>query len=253
MSKLTAFSVLENKYGLELATKTLDAYKEIEENYFLEKWKPSELDAGHFVECVRRIIEWELCPPHTDFSSKLSNFSDNVLKLYEQKQGNESFRMLIPRTLKSVYNIRNKRGVGHIKDISPNRMDATFILFSVKWVLAEIVRLVSNLSIPETQILVDNIVERKLDIIWKHNGTSRILYNKLVAREQILILLYETSPLSVNSLINSIEYKNKSTFEKILKKMHIERLIEHKNECTLSPKGTLEAELIIKRVKETGK
>jgi hypothetical protein len=35
--------------------------------------------------------------------------------------------------------------------------------------------------------------------------------------------------------------------------MHTERLIEYENECTLSPKGIIEAEKIVKRVKETGK
>ena len=92
----------------------LNAYREIEENYVLKKWKASELDAGHFVEAARRIIEYELTSSYTLISQKLPNFNDKILLSYENASGDESFRILIPRALKAIYNIRNKRGVGHI-------------------------------------------------------------------------------------------------------------------------------------------
>lgn len=244
-------SILENAYDAEIANKIIDSYREIESNFFLEKWKPSELDAGHFVEAVRRLIEKELLGSYTPFSSKLSNFSDAVLKQYEQNQGHESFRLLIPRVLKSVYNIRNKRGVGHIKDISPNEMDSTLILYNVKWVLSEIIRLKSNLSIEETQKLIDEIVERKIDIIWKENDFRRILDQKISAKDQVLILLYDNSPQNIESLRSTIEYKNKSNFKTLIKKLHSSREIEFKSngECLISPKGIINAEKRIYAIK----
>ena len=144
MSKSKAFLIIETRYGNEIAQKLMDSYKEIEENFVIQKWKPSELDSGHFVESARRIIEFELFGSYTPYSSKLSTFSDSVINSYQNASGNESFRMLIPRTLKAIFNIRNKRGVGHVGLISPNKMDATYIFYSVKWVLAEIIRLASN-------------------------------------------------------------------------------------------------------------
>jgi hypothetical protein len=242
-------SILKAKFPDDVVDALLNAYREIEENYVLRRWKASELDAGHFVEAARRLIEYELTSSYTPISQKLPNFNDTVLKSYENGSGDESFRILIPRALKSVYNIRNKRGVGHIAGVSPNEMDSTYILCTVKWVLAELVRLASGLNVQETQKLVNSITERKMELLWKDNDITRILDKSLKAREQILVLLYDQSPRRDEELQSIIEYSNKSKFRGILKKLHGQRLIEYMadGKCILSPKGVIEAEVIGQR------
>lgn len=250
----TVQKILETAYGKQIAEKLLSAYVEIESNYSLGKWKASELDAGHFVESVRRILEQELFGSHTSFSKKLKAFDDSVLKNYEQATGHdESYRMLIPRTLKAIYNIRNKRGVGHITGVSPNEMDSTYILYTVKWILAELVRLNSSLSVQETQRLVDNIVERKVGLIWKTSEFTRILYPDMNTRDKVLVLLYDESPRSVEELQGVVEYKNKSDFTKLLRRLHKDALIHFGEDkhCTISPTGIIKAEQIILNTEDT--
>jgi hypothetical protein len=119
----------------------------------------------------------------------------------------------------------------------------------VKWVLAELVRLGSQLTIQETQQLVDKIVERQYTLVWKSDGIIRILDTKLVAREKVLVLLYDDSPRSDESLRSIIEYRNGTGFRAILRDLHRKRLIEYKDDqnCVISPAGLLEAEAIIRR------
>lgn len=242
-----ANKVIESSFSVEVADNIFNAYKEIQSNYILGKWKLSELDAGHFVESVRRAIEMELFGNYTPFDQKISNFDDGVLKKYEQAIGNESFRILIPRALKSIYNIRNKRGVGHVSSVSPNEMDATYLLYTVKWVLSEIVRIKSSLSIDETQKIVSEIIERQIELIWEAKSSiKRILNPKLIVPKQILIFLFNESPISKNELIERTEYKNNTNFIKILKNLHKNRLIEFDGkECDITPLGVMEAEKII--------
>jgi len=251
MAIATVKPILVNKYGVDITEKLLNSYLEIEQNYFLGKWKPSELDAGHFVETVRRIIEFEQNGAvYTPFNKSIPDFNDVAIKQYEQGTGHESFRMLIPRILKSIYNIRNKRGVGHIKDISPNEMDATLILYSVKWVLAEITRLATNKTPEATQKLINNVIERNVEFIWKEDDFKKILDTGVTTKDQILVLLYDESPLSSEVLRNNIEYQNKSNFEKLLKGLHQKRLIDFRQGiCKISPSGRLTAEKIIKSIK----
>ncbi|MGB8993158.1 MAG: hypothetical protein WCD80_13975 [Desulfobaccales bacterium] len=239
-------AVLKAKFPYDIVDALLNAYGEIEENFVLKKWKASELDAGHFVEAARRILEFDLTGIYTPISQKLPNFSDTVLKSYENASGDESFRILIPRALKAIYNIRNKRGVGHISDVSPNEMDSTYILYTVKWVLAELVRLASGLTVPETQKLIESITERKMDIVWKEIDFTRILHTSIIARDKILILLYDQSPRGDKELQAIIEYSNKSKFKGILRALHKQRLIEYKADglCIISPTGLFEAEAI---------
>jgi hypothetical protein len=245
---MTVLQILKGKYSADIATNILDSYAGIERNYARGKWKVSELDAGHFVESVRRLIELELFRSYTPFTNPLPNFSDNEMKRYEGAAGDESFRLLIPRVLKAVYTLRNKRGVGHITGISPNRMDATFILHSVKWVLAELVRLSSGLSIAETQELCDQISERQIAILWKDGMTTRILTPDMKTRDQILVLLYDRSPQGQQGLQATIGYLNVTNFRKILKRLDKENLIAYElgKGWKISPTGTKEAERIIK-------
>jgi len=221
-------AVLKSRYPTDVVDVLLNAYREIEENFALGKWKASELDAGHFVEAARRLVEFELGLQVTPVGAQLSKFTDNELKKYEQQSaGHESFRKLIPRVLKSVYNIRNNRGVGHVGAVSPNAMDATLILYSAKWVLAEFTSHASGLPIAETQALVDSIVERQMEVIWKDDGITRVLDISIKARDQVLLLLYDTNNQHEDQLRNTIEYSNKTKFRAILKDLHKKRLIEY--------------------------
>ena len=240
-------NILTKSYNKELANIVVDSFKTISDNYELKLWKPSEVDGGIFVEAVRRIIELELFGSYTPINKNLPNFDDQVLHKYENATGDESFRMLIPRALKSIYNIRSKRGATHIKSISPNLMDSTYILFSTKWVLAELVRIKSNLDACETQLIIDQIVDIKIDIIWKENDIERVLNTKISKKDQILVLLFYKSPRKDDELRKITEYTNKANFIGLLKAYHDKRLIEYdeSGECRISPLGKIEAKRLI--------
>lgn len=241
-------ALLKKHYPNELVDSVISSYNEIEKNFAARKWKASEVDAGHFVEGVRRILEYELFGnKYTPLNKSLSPFNDKALHKYEGAIGDDSLRMLIPRVLKAVYNIRNKRGSAHLAGISANEMDSTIILYSVKWVLAELVRLNSSLSAAETQSLVNKIVERKLEVLWKDGDITRILDHNMKSSDQVLVLLYDESPRSSQNLQHIVEYKNKTNFTKVLKRLHAKKLIElsGNGNCSISPKGVIEAEKII--------
>lgn len=247
---MRVYDILESASDKILANSIIDSYKEISENFVLEKWKYAELDAGHFVEAVRRFLELKLLGKYTPINKKLSNFSNTVLATYENATGGESYRMLIPRVLYSIYSIRNKRGAGHLTGVSPNEMDATFILYSTKWVLAELVRLNSTLDPDETLVLISSIVERELDLIWKKDGIVRILDTQMLKNQQVLVLLYDENTQTEEKLRKAIEYSNPTDFRKILKKFHKERFLEYDSKqriCTITTKGLCAAEKIIKK------
>lgn len=235
----------------ELTEALISAYTEIETNFWLQKWKASELDSGHFVEAARRLVENRLFGSYTPIGKSLPQFSDAELRRYENASGDESYRILIPRALKAIFNVRNKRGVGHLGNISANEMDATFILYTVKWVLAELVRLESGATPEVVQAELSKIVERRLSVLWKHKDITRVLSGGIATREQVLVLLYDESPKSSARLQADTEYKNASNFRKILSRLHSQRVIEFDNErnCTITPKGLLEAEAVLKKTR----
>ena len=238
--------IIEAASDKTLSDHIVDSYKEVERNYFIKSWKTSELDAGHFVESVRRLIELKLLGKYTPINKSLPSFNDKTMLGYMNSQGEEAYRIHIPRILLTVYGIRNKRGVGHISSVSPNHLDATFIVSSVKWVLAEIIRINSSYKPDETTKIVDHIVERSVEGVWEEADITRILVEGLSLKEQIMFLLYATEEIFDQKILEIIEYKNQAYFKRTLKQLHSSRLIEYKStgECIISPKGSAYAEEI---------
>jgi DNA-binding transcriptional ArsR family regulator len=244
-----ALRILEAASDSSLAGHILQTFKELEKNYFLRSWKTSALDAGHFIEAVRRFIDYKLFASYPAISKPLSALNDKELKRLESATGDDSYRLHIPRALLFAYGLRNKRGIGHLSMVSANYMDASAILATCKWVLAEILRLESTLSFDETAALVDQIIERPLPGIWETGGVRRILKSDLSMRDQILFLLLYESPQTETALRASTECKNQTYFRKLLRGLHDKRLIEYAVDglCTLSPPGYVEAEKIALR------
>jgi hypothetical protein len=241
-------NILSAQYPNELCEELIKAYTELKKNFSLGLFKPSELEGGFFVEVTRRIIEIELFNKYVPIGKNLNNFNDGEMRRYEQAKGEESFRIHIPRVLKSIYNLRNKRGVGHLSKVSPNLMDSTLIVASCNWVLAEIIRLNSDLPADICQTIIDELVEKDLPLIFENGEVQRVLNPKISMKDQVLILLYHNhNKLTVKELLSFTEYKNTSRFKvEVLKVLHKSRLIEHhEHSCELTPLGIKVVEEII--------
>jgi hypothetical protein len=241
-------NILEATSDQALATEIVQSFQEIEKNFYLKAWKVSELDAGHFVEAVRRFIEFKLFGNYTPIGTSLANFNDVVLKRYESASGDDSYRIHIPRSLLIIYGIRNKRGVGHLGNIKPNKIDASLILSISKWVLAELVRLNSTHDIIESECLIDEIIERNIEGIWETGTIKRVLIDGLSIQEQILLLLFNSTILTDKQLYDIIENGNYTYLKQVLKALHTKRLIEYNGsngQCLISPKGSAKANKIL--------
>ena len=106
-------------------------------------------------------------------------------------------------------------------------MHISSVLTSCNWIMAELVRVFHGVPIPEAQDIVDNLVERRMPLLWIGDEMRRVLDPKMGLREQILLLLC-TSPgkISTADLQKWTGYKNGTYFRKLLRQMHDDRLIE---------------------------
>src|SRR5882762_10299640 len=135
----------------------LQSYQEIVTNFAEHRWEPSELNGGKFCEVAYTIINGCIKGSFPSKPSKPSNMVDacrglEATKADPQRVGDRSLRVLIPRTLQALYEIRNNRGVGHVGgDVDPNLMDATAVYSNASWILAELVRVFHNVKTPEAQ------------------------------------------------------------------------------------------------------
>lgn len=229
----------------------IDEYNSIIQNYLERKWTASELSGGKFCEIVYTILEGYASGAYAATPSKPSNMVDACKKL-ENHSVVRSFKILIPRMLPALYEIRNNRNVGHVGgDVDPNMMDAQAVVSMCSWILGEMIRVLHNTSIDDAQKIVDFVTVRKIPVVWNIGKVKRVLNTGLSLKEKVLLLIgSSTSPTSSNELFQWTEYSNKTYFMKLLNQLHKERLIElHPDKSAeLLPPGILFVESTLKKI-----
>lgn len=225
-----AFAVLPTTLRQDL----LSAFNEIVRNYRERRWEPSELNGGKLCETVYTIckgwLEGGAYPARAEKPNRLPNKCLELEVKYQQVPNSRSARILIPRMLIGLYDIRNNRGVGHAgAEVNPNHMDATVVLYNAKWLMAELVRLLHTLSVDDATSIVDGLIEREVSWVWTHGDKKRVLRKGLTWKQQsLLLLLTEAGDVSEGDLFKWLEHPGLPSFRKdVLKQLHKDRLIDY--------------------------
>lgn len=242
---------------LSLRDELLDTFNQIVSNFRETKWEPSELNGGKLCEVVYSILNGHISGTYPNRSTKPRDMVSACQLLSNAPMSfPRSVRIQIPRILVALYEIRNNRGVGHSgSDVNPNQMDAIMVLYSAKWIMAELVRLFNNVGTKEASLIVEMLVERQIPLIWNINNKKRILDDSLSMKEKTLLLLYsEQKGVGEKDMLIWIEHTNAAVYRRdVLHPGHKKRLWEYDKEAktiTISPLGITEAEriMLIKRI-----
>jgi hypothetical protein len=215
-----------------LRQELIDELNKIERHYREGRWEPAELDGGRLTEVVYSIVKGHLDGKMPARSSKPARMVQAIQRLeqYPALVGPRSMRVLIPRVLLGVLDIRNDRDVGHMGgEVPSNHMDATYVLNAAKWLVAELVRIFHQVDVPTATQFVEALIERDTPAVWEVvPGRKRVLNTKMSARDRALLLLHSTpGPVKDADLCEWAEYSNPSKFRKeILSGLHDDKLVD---------------------------
>ncbi|WP_314093986.1 hypothetical protein [Microbacterium foliorum] len=174
---------------VELTDELLEAFAEAKRRYYRDDLRPSEIEGARFSEAAFRILQWVTVGAYTPLGKTLPSV-DKLMDSLVNTVGSDSVRIHIPRTLRLIYDVRNKRDVAHLGDgIDPNQQDAALVLNNMDWVLAELVRLHHNVSADEAHGIIVDLVSKDVPLIQEFDGFPRVL-KQLGASDHMLVLLY---------------------------------------------------------------
>lgn len=206
------------------------------------RWKLTELDAGRFCEAAYCIVSGKLSGSYPSGPTKPANFVTACRTLENAPPtpvGDRSLRILIPRLLPAIYEVRNNRGVGHVGgDVDANSMDALLVRQSCAWVLAELVRIFHSTTIDIAQKAVDAISQRTHPLVWEIDGMRRVLDPDMKAQDRALALLYSVNDwIGVKTLNEWVIYPSKFK-QSVLRPLFEKRLVEMKTDrVVITPRG----------------
>lgn len=151
----------------------------------------SILDANQ--QATFRLLEYVATGSYTPLGKPLDTKAIiKSLSNLPSKNFSDSVRLHIPRSLRVVYDIRNKRDAAHLADgIDPNLQDSTLVCAVIDWVLAEFIRLYHDVSADEASEIVDDIVSKAAPMIQDFDGFLKVLDSSLGATDYCLVLLYQ--------------------------------------------------------------
>jgi hypothetical protein len=185
-------NALVNRFPQNLVDELLQCYTEQRRNLLLGNLRPNEVEGGRFAEAAFRLLEHFVSWPVTPLGTQLN--TEGLIKRLAALQGGstpDSVRLHIPRTLRVIYDIRNKRDAAHLGDgIDPNLQDSTIVAAALDWVLAEFVRIAGGTTPDAAYKLVKGITIRRVPAVEETSGFLKTLRPSLGPGDRILLLLY---------------------------------------------------------------
>lgn len=153
------------------------------------------------IRCDQHVVTGACVP----LTAPLAPFDQLVRTIEATPSGSspESLRIIAPRVLHAMYTIRSKRRGGHVSgELSPQRIDALLTLQMADWFLAELVRVLGQLSLEEGQALVDSLVQRRIPVVYRDRDILVVTRHDLALRDEILVLVYaEATGLTENDIV----------------------------------------------------
>lgn len=210
----------------DVVDEVLEAYTEAKRRFYLGDHRPQAVEGGRFSEGVFRLMQHATGQTITPLGKTLPRL-DKLVPRLESANGPEAARLHIPRTLKLIYDIRNKRDTAHLGDgIDPNLQDATLVTNNMDWVMAELVRLYRGVEANEAQAIIENLVTKEVPAVQEIDGQP-VIHAKLQAREEVLLLLYRAGRegASVDELAAWLRTKRKDHLNDRLKKLDKAKLV----------------------------
>ena len=140
--------------------------------------------AGRFVEHTLRALEY-LCS--NKVVNRIKSVSEAINDLEQQTVLPESLRLIVPRVCNAIYCVRSKRNAVHVNEIDPTQIDAAYVVATLNWVLAELVRIYHVSDEKLVKGTMDALSKSTLPLIEEIDGEHFV--GKWVPAEVELLLL----------------------------------------------------------------
>jgi len=172
-------------------------------------------------------------------------YFEDLVKLSKGTAKEEMLYLVIPQVLKSVYTIRSKKRIAHIKMTNAETIDSEFVVTSCNWIMSQLIMLYTNLPFEEAITLTNSIMERKIPTIEQfEDGEMMILKKGLKFNEELLLVLYQfPKRMSRKELFSIIKPKQNSYISTYLNLLYKEKLIHlNKEGAIINKNGIKEIE-----------
>lgn len=219
---------LKKNFDAKLVDELLAAYDETKRNFYLGGLRLREVEGGRFCEAAFRMLEQKTTGNFTPLSKQVD--TEKIIKETQHAKLPDGVRIHIPRALRVIYDVRNKRDAAHLTgEIAPNLQDATLVIGALDWVLAEFIRVYHGVSADQAQKIISDLVRKRIPAVQDIDGFLKVQNVKLQAGDRALVLLYEcgTRRATYDELLRWVHPKMRKNLSRTLDQLEHDKALVH--------------------------
>jgi hypothetical protein len=222
----------------ELATDLVSEFLQLRQDYATRTL--GRAAPGKFVETVVQIMQfWET----GRYESKPD--VDRYLREVESRTVpfDDGLKICAARIARSMYSLRNKRNILHKGSVDPNEYDLAFLVSASQWILAELVRLNTNVSMQQAGKIVE-AVSAPVGGLVEDFGGRKIVLPQVSIDAEILLLLRDAYPSFTrqDAIVASLNRRSAGSVANSLRRLWRSKLIDgDKKGYKLTQKGFQQA------------
>lgn len=240
------------KFPPKKVDEVLYHYNVLRREFRLDHWESCLVNGGKFVEAVLKCFHYL-----STGDEVVSLKADEEIRRLENAVHLSDFeRLTIPRSLRLMYEFRNKRGGAHNSSFDPIKTDCALVVAVSNWVMEELTRLYLTNDALAAQKLVESLLVKDIPLVEEMDGDCLVLRPGLSARVQLEILLYREFPerCAIKDLIRWIHEHSVENIRVTLRSMKQKNLVhETEDGWKLTESGIREAEAEIVRLQGDSK
>ena len=184
----------------------------------LERASPGKF-VETFVQCLQFIATggYDAKP---DVDGYLSRKAEHELSLPE------GLRFCAARLARSIYTLRNKRNIAHKNAVDPNTFDLALAHLSAAWIIAELLRNASGISMREAGALIE-LVQAPVGTLVEEIEGTRLVHADTTVKGEILILLHSqySRRVAISAILESMSARNPGSIKNCLGKLRADKLV----------------------------
>jgi hypothetical protein len=237
---------VEGLVGPDLAASLVRQFVKVRQDYAtktLERAAPGKF-VEIFVQCLQKMATGA-CEPKP-------NVDDYLMRRVESENAlPEGLRVCAARIARSIYTLRNKRNIAHNNEVDPNTVDLAFAHQAAAWIMAELIRNASSITMEEAGALIA-LVQVPVGSLVEEIDGLRLVHADVSVREEILILMRSSYPdrVALQDLLQSMSARNPNSVKNQLIKLRTDKLIvgDTKTGYRLTQAGYTDAIKVISRL-----
>src|SRR5215510_5131843 len=171
-----------------------------------------------FVQCLQQIA--------TGTYNAKPNVDEYLQKAEREMALPEGLRICAARIARSIYTLRNKRSIAHKNPIDPNAVDLALAHQCAAWIMAELIRSASGVTMAEAGALIE-LVQAPIGTLVEEIDGTRLVHADVPLEGEILILLHSCYPerVAVPDVLKSMHTRNAGSVRNRLRDLRTKKLL----------------------------